>query len=99
MNKKFTVFVLILSLLVSVCPFSLIASASHADALKAFGVATDSEATANAITRSAFVTMAVRMSGINLYGGDNGDFPFTDVNPSSSEYPYIKAASRIIILL
>ena len=92
MNKKITVFVLILSLLVSMCPFSVIASASHADALKAFGVATDAETSSDKITRSAFVTMAVRMSGATPYTGEMTDFPFVDVDPASSEYSYVKAA-------
>lgn len=92
MNKKITVFVLILSLLVSMCPFSVIASNSHADALKAFGVATDAEISADKITRGAFVTMAVRMSGATIYTGEITDFPFTDVAPSDAEYPYVKAA-------
>ena len=92
MNKKITVFVLILSLLVSMCPFSVIASESHADALKAFGVATDAETSSDKITRSAFVTMAVRMSGTTPYAGEIADFPFVDVDPASAEYPYVKAA-------
>ena len=98
MNKKIISFVLILSLVVSMCPFS--AFASNADALKALGVATDAEISADKITRSAFVTMAVRMSGVNmnLYSGDIGDFPFTDVDPSSSDYPYVKAAYDLGII-
>ena len=98
MNKKIISFVLILSLVVSLCPFS--AFASNADALKALGVATDAEISADKITRSAFVTMAVRMSGVNmnLYSGDIGDFPFTDVDPSSSDYPYVKAAYDLGII-
>lgn len=94
MNKKIISFVLILSLVVSMCPFTAFASSSHADALVALGVATDQEASADKITRSAFVAMAVRMSGVNLnlYAGDIGDLPFTDVDPASKEYPYVKAA-------
>ena len=78
----------------SLCPFSAFASVSTPDALQAFGVATDAEATADKITRSAFVTMAVRMSGVNmnLYAGEIVDYPFTDVSASAVEYPYIKAA-------
>ena len=94
MNKKIISLVLILSLVVSLCPFSAFASVSTPDALQAFGVATDAEATADKITRSAFVTMAVRMSGVNmnLYAGEIVDYPFTDVSASAAEYPYIKAA-------
>lgn len=95
MNKKIVSFILILSLFVSLCSFSISAQASPKDALKAMGVATGTETVSGEyMTRSAFVSMAVRMSGIELapFSGNTSSIPFTDIAVNDADFPYIMAA-------
>lgn len=95
MNKKIVSFILILSMFVSLLSFTSFAQGSRLDALKAIGVATGNEAASgDTVTRSSFISMAVRMSGINIasFSGSSADFPFTDVSENDMDYPYIRAA-------
>lgn len=75
---------------------------SHSDALRAFGVATGTEETTaeEMITRSAFVSMAVRMSGMdaNLYSEYPDDFPFADVRADDIAFPYVRAAYEMGVI-
>jgi len=95
MSKKIISFILILGLFVSFGSFNISAQASRLDALKAMGVATGTETSSGEyMTRSAFISMAVRMSGIDpaSFSQNTSDFPFTDVSVNDADFPYIRAA-------
>ncbi len=102
MSKKLISLSLIFTLIISLCSFGASATPdTRHDALKAFGIADGTEPDGSSlITRSQFICMAVRMSGINaeLYSTYPEGFPFSDVHASDAEFPYVRAAYEMGVI-